>query len=82
MTKSKALSAVSVPLYLLPRTIAHQLRLFGNAVYRISVKRTHRHQYNVTVRTKSVSRELRPVPVATVEAAPVNSRGIRRRGEA
>lgn len=79
MTKSKALSAVSVPLYLLPKTIAHQLRLFGDAVYRISVKRINHHHYNVIVRTKSVKRELRPAPVAAFEAVPVNSRGVKKR---
>jgi len=82
MTKSKALNATEVPLYLLPRTIKDQLRLFGDAVYRISVKRTHWHHYNVTVRTKQVRKELRPAPVAELEAAPVNSRGVRKRCEA
>ena len=82
MTKSKMLEASEVPLYLLPKTIANQLRTFGDAVYRISVKRTHWHHYNVSVRTKSVHRELSPVPIAVVEAGLTNSRGIRIRGDA
>lgn len=82
MTKSKTLEASEVPLHLLPKTIAHQLRTFGDAVYRISVKRTHWHHYNVSVRTKSVRRELSPAPVAVVRAGLVNSRGIRVRGDA
>ena len=79
MTKSRVLDADEVPLYLLPRTIARQLQLFGNAVYRISVKRTRWHLYNVTVRTKRIRKELRPAPVAVIEAVPVNSRGVRKR---
>jgi len=79
MTRSRALEATEVPLYLLPETIARQIRLFGNAVYRISVKRTRCHHYSSTVRTKRIPKELRPAPVAVVEAGPVNSRGIQRR---
>jgi len=82
MTKSKLLEADEVPLYLLPKTIADQLRTFGDSVYRISVKRTHWHHYNVSVRTKSVRRELRPVPVAVVEAGVTNSRRVRTREDA
>lgn len=77
MTKSKMLDATEVPLLLVPKTIAGQLRTFGGSVYRISVKRTRWHHYNVTVRTKSVRREVRPETVAVVEKGPVNSRGVR-----
>jgi hypothetical protein len=49
-----------IPLFLLPQAIAGQIRERGSTVYRISVKRTHWHYYNVTVRTKSVPRELAP----------------------
>jgi hypothetical protein len=82
MTKSRLLSASEVPLHLLPKTIADQIRTFGDCVYRISVKRMHWHHYHVSVRTKSVRRELRPVPVAVVEAGLTNSRGVRIRGNA
>ena len=48
-----------IPLYLIPSAIARQIRMLGERTYRISVKRTCRHHYNITVRTKSLHRELR-----------------------
>lgn len=47
-----------IPLFLLPQVIAKQIRTAGDRIYRISVKRTHWHHYNVSVRTKSLPREL------------------------
>jgi len=50
----------AVPLHLLPWAVAKQISKTGDKVYRISVKRTHWHLYNVTVRTKAHPRELAP----------------------
>ena len=47
-----------IPLHLLPQAIAWQVQDWGDAVHRISVRRTHWHLFNVTVRTKPVPREL------------------------
>jgi hypothetical protein len=58
MTKSKSVTMGGIPLYILPRAIALQINRIGDSVYRISVKRTHWHHYNVTVRTKPVPKEL------------------------
>jgi hypothetical protein len=49
-----------IPLFLLPHAIARQIKKRGDLIYRISVKRTNRHHYNVSVRTKSLPRELMP----------------------
>jgi len=49
-----------IPLFLLPRAIARQIKKTGDRIYRISVKRTNHHLYNVSVRTKSLPRELMP----------------------
>jgi len=49
-----------IPLFLLPRIIAEQVLKTGDRIYRISVKRTHWHHYNVSVRTKALPRELAP----------------------
>jgi hypothetical protein len=69
MTKRRSTRATEIPLYLLPQAIAHLIRERGEKVYRISVKRTHLHHYNVSVRTRSLPRELTPVR----EPAPVIS---------
>jgi hypothetical protein len=42
--------------------IARMIRERGEKVYRISAKRTHYHHYNISVRTRSVPRELMPAP--------------------
>jgi len=49
-----------IPLFLLPHAIAQQIKKTGDRIYRISVKRTHLHHYNLSVRTKSLPRELAP----------------------
>ena len=41
----------------------------GNAIYRISVKRTHRHHYNISVRTKTIRKELKKLLVAELPDA-------------
>jgi len=64
MSKSKSVTEGEIPLYLLPRAIARQINRFGDSVYRISVKRTHWHHYNISVRTKSLPKELVPCRVA------------------
>lgn len=60
MAKSKSITEGEIPLYLLPRALAHQINRMGDSVYRISVKRTHWHHYNISVRTRSLPKELAP----------------------
>jgi hypothetical protein len=58
MTKHRSRTEDEIPLFLLPQAVARKVKEWGDAVYRISVKRTHWHHYNVTVRTKPVPKEL------------------------
>lgn len=58
-----------IPLWLLPQVIAKQIRITGDRIYRISVKRTHWHHYNVSVRTKSLPRELAPARTVVCESS-------------
>lgn len=58
--------SVSVPLYLLPRAIAQEISRMGDSVYSISIKRTHWHHYNISIRTKALPRELPPGSVVLV----------------
>ena len=60
MKQCRSVKEISVPLYLLPREIAYQINRMGDSVYRISVKRTHRHHYNISVRVKVLPKELAP----------------------
>ena len=72
MPKSKSVTEREIPLYLLPRAIALQINRRGDSVYRISVKRTHWHHYNISVRTRSLPKELaapRPVKQASPEVS-------------
>ena len=68
MTRSLSCKATTVSLYLLPRAIAYQINRAGDSAYRISVKRTHWHHYNISVRVKALPKELAPV---SSETAPV-----------
>ena len=58
MTKRRSRTETEIPLYLIPQKIAEKVWEWGDAMYRISVVRTHWHHYNVTIRTKSLHREL------------------------
>ena len=49
-----------IPLHLLPIIFATYIQTVGDKVYRISVVRTNRHHYNISVRTKLPRRELAP----------------------
>jgi hypothetical protein len=68
MMKRRSKTESGIPLWFLPHAIASRIREWGGAVYGISVKRTHWHHYNVTVRTKRIKKELAPVPVAVFDA--------------
>ena len=59
MTGRRSSTDNGIPLYLIPAVIDRQIRMLGMRTYRISVKRTCRHHYNITIRTKSLQRELR-----------------------
>lgn len=60
MTHAKSTRATEIPLYLVPRAITRMIRERGEKVYRISVVRTHFHHYNISVRTRSIPREIQP----------------------
>jgi hypothetical protein len=64
MPRKRLNEVKEIPLHLLPVAIARQIRKTGDRIYRISVKRTHWHRYNLSVRTRTVPRELAPPGVA------------------
>jgi hypothetical protein len=68
MVKRRSKIDREIPLFLIPEVITRQIRERGSSVYRISVRRTHWHHYNVTVRTKTIPRELAPAPSAALSS--------------
>jgi hypothetical protein len=70
MRKDRSKTETEIPLHLLPLAIARRIREWGDAVYSISVRRTHWHHYNVTVRTRRIPKELAPVQVAVLDVLP------------
>jgi hypothetical protein len=48
-----------IPLYLIPHTVLRGVRMYGNEIERVVVKKTCSHFYNVSIRTRPVKRELR-----------------------
>jgi len=49
-----------IPLFLIPEKIKGKIKKMGDRIYRISVKRTEHHHYSVSIRTKTLPRELMP----------------------
>jgi hypothetical protein len=72
MARDRSNDEKEIPLFLIPRIIAMQIKKTGDRIYRISVKRTHWHHYNVSVRTKALPKELGPgrTAVALSQALP------------
>ena len=64
MVRTVVKEVTEIPLHILPTIIARQIRNVGDRIYRISVKRTHWHHYNISVRTKLIRKELAPVLMA------------------
>jgi len=80
VTRRRSRTEGEVPLHILPLVIIRTIREWGDALYRISVKRTHWHHFNVTVRTRPIPKELKPVKVAMV--APDTRVGSGKRSQA
>lgn len=80
MVKCRSRTETEVPLYLLPLAIARRIREWGEVVYRISVVRTRWHHYNVTVRTKSIRKELAPVEIEVFSTAAEKAKPAKRAG--
>jgi len=66
VTRRRSRTESGIPLWLLPQALARKVREWGDGLYRISVKRTHWHHFNVTVRTRPIPKELATVEVATI----------------
>jgi hypothetical protein len=78
--RKRSNEATGIPLKLLPAVIARQIRKMGAKIYRISVKRTRFHQYNVSVWTKTIHKELAPKEIAMLEPVPgaISGKSVRK----
>ncbi|OPX65168.1 MAG: hypothetical protein A4E34_02452 [Methanoregula sp. PtaU1.Bin006] len=59
MPRRPAVLTPKVPLFLIPSIIQKEVKRAGEELVRIVVKKAGRHYYNVSVRTRSICRELR-----------------------
>jgi hypothetical protein len=59
MTARRSATENGIPLYLIPHGIARRIKKQDDEVLCISVKRTHWHYYTISVRIKSLHKELR-----------------------
>jgi hypothetical protein len=48
-----------IPLYLIPHIVARGFKRHGGDVDQIIVEKTHRHFYNVSIRTRPIRKELK-----------------------
>jgi hypothetical protein len=56
-----------VPLFLIPHVILQRIRQVGEDLERVTVKRTHRHFYTVSIRTRPLKREFQSERTRTGE---------------
>ena len=70
MVQTVVKEVTEIPLHILPAVIARQIRSVGDRIYRISVKRTHWHHYNISIRTKMFRKELAPVLMPQISGVP------------
>jgi hypothetical protein len=47
-----------IPLYLIPNIVKREVSTHGDELERVVVRKTRRHFYNVSIRTKPIKREL------------------------
>jgi hypothetical protein len=59
MPRRPAVLTTKVPLFLIPSVVGKKVKEAGEELVRIVVKKVNRHYYNVSVRTRSICRELR-----------------------
>jgi hypothetical protein len=59
MPRRAAVMTQKVPLFLISAIVKKEVKKAGEELVRIVVKKAGRHYYNVSVRTRSISRELR-----------------------
>jgi len=80
MTLKRSCKVGEVPLYLISHIVSWQIRKTGDILYRITVKRTNLHHYNIFVRTKTFRKELSPVDITMLpeDASQGIGRHIRR----
>jgi hypothetical protein len=48
-----------IPLYLVPHIVARGIRKHGDTIEQVIIKTTHRHFYNVSIRTRPVRKEFK-----------------------
>ena len=63
-----------IPLFIVPHMIMKRIRVHGEAMERVIVRKTRRHYYNISIQTRPVKRELkgRGVNFRDAEPAPDN----------
>ena len=59
MPRRAAFVLPEIPLFLIPPVIQREICRAGEELERIVIKKTGRHYYNISIRTRSVNRELR-----------------------
>lgn len=67
MPRRPAELLADVPLFLIPHVILQRIRQFGDDLERVTVKRTHRHFYTVSIRTRPLKREFQSERTRTGE---------------
>lgn len=60
MPRRAAVVIPDIPLFLIPHVIQNGILIHGEEVERVTIRKTFTHVYSMSIRTRSVKRELRP----------------------
>jgi len=60
MPRRKTIVGRDIPLFLIPHIIMKRIKMHGEEVERVNVRKTWRHFNYISIRTKPVKRELKP----------------------
>jgi hypothetical protein len=60
MPRRAAVVIPDVPLFLIPHILQNGIRIHGDELERVTIKKIFMHVYTMSIRTRGVKRELRP----------------------
>ena len=71
--RSKTIERDDIPLFLAPHVITRRIRTHGDKLRRVFVRKIRRHFFNVSIRTRSIKRELKGTQTYAGSTVPVRS---------
>jgi hypothetical protein len=71
MPRRQTMTNRYIPLFIVPHMIMKRIRRHGEKLERVIVRKSGSHYYNISIRTRSVKRDLKAGAEAAATSAPV-----------